>query len=280
MTDDAAPPTRLGREIDQSKPSIARVYDYLLGGKDNYLVDQEIGDHFKLNLPGSVAIAFTSRQALIRGVRDMARAGMRQFIDFGSGLPTADNVHQVAKRHTADARVVYVDSDPIVLAHGRALLATDKNTTVIQADARDPKSIRDHPDVARLIDFDQPVGVIFSSILHHFNDDEDPAAVVRFWNDQVPSGSHVLITHFRSGHNPETAAAEQKLQATFGRGRWRDTEEIRDLFGDLEVLEPDIVPSAQWRPDVAAEDAASVGSSGRELTVWEQLIVTGLARKP
>ncbi|MFI6361969.1 SAM-dependent methyltransferase [Nocardia sp. NPDC050630] len=280
MTDDAAPPTRLDWEIDQSKPSIARVYDYLLGGKDNYLVDQEVGDHFKVNLPGSVAIAFTSRQALIRGVRDMARAGMRQFIDFGSGLPTADNVHQVAKRHAADARVVYVDSDPIVLAHGRALLATDKNTTVIQADARDPKSIRDHPDIARLIDFDQPVGVIFSSILHHFNDDEDPAAVVRFWNDHVPSGSQVFITHFRSGHNSETTAAEQKLQSTFGRGRWRDIEEIRGLFGDLEVLEPDIVPSAQWRPDAPAGDAASVGTGHRELTVWEQLIVTGLARKP
>ncbi|MGW4770927.1 SAM-dependent methyltransferase [Nocardia sp. NPDC004278] len=280
MTDDVAPPYRLDREIDQSKPSIARVYDYLLGGKDNYLVDQEVGDHFKLNLPGSVAIAFTSRQALIRGVRDMAVAGMRQFIDFGSGLPTVDNVHQVAQRHAPDARVVYVDSDPIVLAHGRALLATDANTTVIQADARDPKSIRDHPEVARLIDFAQPVAVIFSSILHHLNDDEEPAEVMRFWNDQIPSGSYVFITHFRSGHNPETTAAEQKLQSTFGRGRWRDTEEIRELFGDLEILEPDIVPSARWRPDAPAAGGTSVGAVDRKLTVWEELIVTGLARKP
>lgn len=280
MTDDAAPSTRLDQAIDQGKPSIARVYDYLLGGKDNYLVDQEIGDHFKVNLPGSVAIAFTSRQALIRGVRDMARVGMRQFIDFGSGLPTADNVHQVAQRYAADARVVYVDNDPIVLAHGRALLATDRNITVIQADVRDPASIRDHPDVARLIDFEQPVGVIFSSILHHLNDDEDPATVVRFWNDQISSGSYVFITHFRSGRNPETSAAEQKLQSTFGRGRWRDTDEIRDLFGDLEVLDPNIVPSAHWRPDVPESDTAAVGAVGRELTVWEQLIVTGLARKP
>ncbi|MEV5832549.1 SAM-dependent methyltransferase [Nocardia sp. NPDC052112] len=280
MTDDAARRTLLDQEIDQSKPSIARVYDYLLGGKDNYLVDQQIGDHFKLNLPGSVAIAFTSRRALIRGVRDMARAGMRQFIDFGSGLPTADNVHQVAQRHLPEARVVYIDSDPIVLAHGRALLATDANTAVIQADARDPDSIRDHPEVARLIEFDQPVGIIFSSILHHLNDDEDPAAVVSFWNDQIVSGSHVFITHFRSGHNSETAAAERKLQDTFGRGRWRDTDEIRELFGDLDVLEPGIVPSAQWRPDVQAAGSGSVGSAGRKLSVWEELIVTGLARKP
>ena len=278
MTDDVAPGTRLSREIDQSKPSIARVYDYLLGGKDNYLVDQEVGDHFKENLPGSVAIAFTSRQALIRAIRDMARDGIRQFIDFGSGLPTADNVHQVANRHASDARVVYIDHDPIVLAHGRALLATDDNTTVIQADARDPRSIRNHPDIARLIDFEQPVGVIFSSILHHFNDDEDPAAAVRYWTDQIPSGSHVFITHFCSGHNEQTAAAERKLQSTFGRGRWRDLAEIQTLFGDLELLEPAIVPSAQWRPDPAP--AAEVGAAGRELTVWEQLIVTGMARKP
>ncbi len=147
-------------------------------------------------------------------------------------------------------------------------------------DVRDPASIRDHPDVARLIDFEQPVGVIFSSILHHLNDDEDPATVVRFWNDQISSGSYVFITHFRSGRNPETSAAEQKLQSTFGRGRWRDTDEIRDLFGDLEVLDPNIVPSAHWRPDVPESDTAAVGAVGRELTVWEQLIVTGLARKP
>ncbi|MEU7221490.1 SAM-dependent methyltransferase [Nocardia iowensis] len=269
--------TDLTHVIDQSKPSIARVYDYLLDGKDNFVVDREIGDHFKNNLPGSVAIAFTNRQALVRAVRDIARAGVRQFVDLGSGLPTADNVHQVAQRYAPDATVAYVDNDPIVLAHGRALLATDHNTTVIQADLRDPRSIREDPEVVKMIDFDQPVAIIFSAILHHLNDDEDPAGVVRYWSGQLSSGSLVYISHFRSGHNPETTAAEEKLQSTFGRGRWRSDQEIEALFGDLEILEPGIAPCAAWRPDPKPSDG--IGTPDRELTVWEQLIVAGLARK-
>ncbi|MFI6172877.1 SAM-dependent methyltransferase [Nocardia sp. NPDC051052] len=262
--------------IDQSKPSIARVYDYLLGGKDNFAVDRAIGDHFKDNLPGSVAIATSNRQALIRAVRDLARDGVRQFIDLGSGLPTADNVHQVARRHAPDAKVVYIDNDPLVLAHGRALLATDTNTTVFQADLRDPRTIREHREVVEMIDFDQPVAVIFSAILHHLNDDEDPAAVVRYWSERLSAGSMVYISHFRSGENRETTVAEEKLQSTFGRGRWRTDKEIEALFGDLEILEPGITPCASWRPDLTAADETE---PARALTIWEQLIVTGLARK-
>ncbi|MFF3227303.1 SAM-dependent methyltransferase [Nocardia suismassiliense] len=268
--------TDLTHVIDQSKPSIARVYDYLLDGKDNFAVDRAIGDHFKNNLPGSVAIAFTNRQALVRAVRDIARDGVRQFIDLGSGLPTADNVHQVAHRYAPDARVIYVDNDPIVLAHGRALLATDADTTVFQADLRDPQSIREHSEVVHMIDFDQPVAVIFSAILHHLNDDEDPAAVVRYWSEQLTPDSLVYISHFRSGGNRETAVAEEKLQSTFGRGRWRTDQEIEALFGDLEILDPGIVPCAHWRPDLLPVDEAA---PDRALSVWEQLIVTGLARK-
>ncbi|MCP2320345.1 S-adenosyl methyltransferase [Nocardia amikacinitolerans] len=261
--------------IDPSKPSIARVYDYLLGGKDYYPVDQEIGDHFKNDLPGSVVIATSNREVLVRAVGELAKAGLRQFIDLGSGLPTADNVHQVAQRHAPDVKVVYVDNDPIVLAHGRALLEADDRTVVIQADVRDAKGIREHPDVIRLIDFEQPVAVVFSAILHHLNDDENPAEIVRFWTDQIPSGSAVFISHFRSGNNAETEAVEQKLQSTFGRGRWRTDDEIAELFGDLEILEPGVVPVSQWRPDPVTGPTAV-----RELTVWEQLIVAGLARKP
>ncbi|MFD4405340.1 SAM-dependent methyltransferase [Nocardia sp. NPDC058499] len=269
--------------VDPNTPSIARVYDYLLGGKDNYPVDQKIGDHFKVDLPGSVAIAFGNRQALVRGVRDMARSGVKQFIDLGSGLPTADNVHQVAARYIDGAKVVYIDNDPIVLAHGRSLLATDDSTTVVQADVREPERIRNSEEVRRLIDFDQPVAMVFSAILHHLNDDEDPHGVVSYWCDQIPSGSQVFISHFRSGGNAETEAAEQKLQSTFGRGRWRTDDEIRQLFGALEVLEPGIVPAVLWRPDTADESDSpmrSIGTAEREPTVWDQLISAGLARKP
>ncbi|MGV9680965.1 SAM-dependent methyltransferase [Nocardia sp. NPDC003482] len=276
MTDSAT-------HVDQSKASIARVYDYLLGGKDNYAVDREIGDFFIKDLPGSVAIAYANRQALIRAVGDIARDGIDQFIDFGSGLPTADNVHQVAQRHTPGAHVVYVDNDPIVLAHGRALLATDTNTTVFTADLRDPQGIFDSDEVQRLIDFTRPVGLIFSAILHHLNDDEDPAGLVRWWVDKVPSGSEVYISHFRSGYNAETQLAEQKLQGSFGRGRWRTDEEILALFGDLEVLEPGLRNCTEWRPAPApedGEDVTNIGPPERDLTVWEKLISCALARKP
>ncbi|MFF4650487.1 SAM-dependent methyltransferase [Streptomyces sp. NPDC001380] len=270
----------MASEVDQTRPSIARVYDYLLGGKDNYAADRAVGDHFKVNLPGSVAIAHTNRAALTRAVRDIAaHTGIRQFLDMGSGLPTADNVHQVAQRHAPGSRVVYVDIDPIVLAHGRALLEENELTRVIQADVRDPEAIRHHPDTTALIDFDQPVAVILSAILHHVNDDEDPGAIVRYWRDQVPSGSHVFISHFRSGANAETAEAEAKLQETFGRGRWRTDDELRALFDGLELLEPGVVTCASWRPD--PEDGMSrIGEEQREPGVWEQLIAAGLGRKP
>jgi hypothetical protein len=263
--------------IDQAKPSIARVYDYLLGGKGHCAIDRAVGDQFKVDLPGSVAIAYANRHALVRGVRNIAlNTGIRQFLDIGSGLPTADNVHQVAQRHAPGSRVVYVDNDPIVLADGRALLEQNENTTVIQADLRTPEAIRKDPDVGRFIDFDQPVAVILSAILHHLNDDENPGAVVAFWRDQVPSGSHFFISHFRSGHNQETREAEARLQASFGRGRWRTDEEIAELFAGLDLLPPGIVPASLWRP----EESADLPRVGGDASVWEELIVAGLAVKP
>ncbi|WP_432158676.1 SAM-dependent methyltransferase [Streptomyces sp. bgisy153] len=272
MTDD-------GSRIDATKPSIARVYDYLLGGKDNYAVDREIGDVFKRDLPGSVAIAFANRSALTRAIAEIVRTSeVRQFVDLGSGLPTADNVHQVAQRHAPESRVVYVDTDPQVLVHGRALLEENDRTRFIRADVRNPEEVRKHLDTTQLIDFDRPVGVVFSAILHHVNDDEDPLGIVRYWREQVPSGSYFFVSHFRSGHNAETEEAERVLQQTFGRGRWRTDAEIASLLEGLQILEPGIVPAALWRPDPANTPWGNSGE--RELTVWEYLIAAALARKP
>ncbi|MBY8865469.1 MULTISPECIES: SAM-dependent methyltransferase [Streptomyces] len=268
-----------GSSINPNKPSIARVYDYLLGGKDNYAVDREIGDVFKRDLPGSVAIAFANRSALTRAIGEIVTTtGIRQFIDLGSGLPTADNVHQVAQRHDPESRVVYVDIDPQVLVHGRALLEENERTRVVPVDVRDPEGVFTHPDTLELIDFEQPVAVVFSAILHHVNDEEDPAAIVRYWRERVPSGSHFFVSHFRSGNNPETEEAERVLQQTFGRGRWRTDAEIEALLDGLEILEPGIVPASLWRPEVV--DSPRIGDGERELTVWERLIAAGLARKP
>ncbi len=264
-------------QVDQTRPSIARVYDYLLGGKDNYAVDRVIGDRFRFELPGSVAIAHTNRRALGRAVRDIAsQTAVRQFIDIGSGLPTADNVHQIAQRHAPGSRVVYVDNDPIVLAHGRALLAENDDTEVVRGDAREPEAIRHHPDVRRLIDFDEPVAVVLSGILHHLNDDERPGEVVAYWRGQVPSGSRFFISHFRSGDDRHARDAERLLQASFGRGRWRTDEEIRELFHGLDLLDPGVVAASAWRADQDGE----LPRVGHDTEVWEQLIVAGLAAKP
>ncbi|TDO57426.1 S-adenosyl methyltransferase [Kribbella sp. VKM Ac-2571] len=257
--------------FDMTKPSIARTYDYLLGGKDNFAVDRAFGDRFINELPGSRVIAYDNRGALIRAVREIvANTPVRQFIDLGSGLPTADNVHQVAQRYAPDAKVVYVDNDPIVLAHGRALLAENDNTTVIQADLREPKAIVEHPDTVRLIDFGLPVAVIFSATLHHVNDDEDPASIVRFWKDRITAGSHVFISHFRSENDPRSQELEQVLQGSLGRGRWRTDAQILALLGEgFTVLEPGIVPASEWRNEDAPED----------LTDYQRLIAAVLAVK-
>ncbi|MEU3891324.1 SAM-dependent methyltransferase [Streptomyces sp. NPDC029041] len=270
--------TDAGSSIDPTKPSIARVYDYLLGGKDNYAVDRQVGDVFKRDLPGSVAIAFANRQALTRAVEVIVTTtGIRQFIDLGSGLPTADNVHQVAQRHAPSSRVVYVDIDPQVLVHGRALLEENDRTRVVPVDVRNPEGVRTHPDTQEVIDFDRPVAVMFSAILHHVNDEEDPAGIVRYWRDHVPSGSYFFVSHFRSGDNTETAEAERVLQETFGRGRWRTDEEIAALLHGLEILDPGIVPASLWHPVMA--DGPWNSSGERDLTVWEHLIAAVLARK-
>ncbi len=174
MSQDARP---LADTIDVTIPSVARMYDYYLGGKDNYAVDRAACEELDQVVPSTRALAVNNRRFLRRVVRWLAEEqGVRQFIDHGSGLPTQDNVHEVAQRVAPDARVVYIDNDPIVLAHGRALLEENRNTAVIQADMRDTDGILGHPEVTRLIDFDRPVAALFVSVLHCIPDEDDPAA--------------------------------------------------------------------------------------------------------
>jgi hypothetical protein len=264
--------------IDPNKPSIARTYDALLGGKDNFAVDRALAERFITDMPGARTIALDNRAVLVRAIREIVlTTPVRQFLDLGSGLPTADNVHQVAQRHAPDARVVYVDSDPVVLAHGRALLEENDETTVVQADLRDPEAIWEQ--TRDFLDFEKPVAVILSAILHHINDDEDPAGLVRYWRERVPAGSYFFVSHFRSENDPRSAEMEAVLQASLGRGRWRTTTEIEALLDGLQILPPGIVPCAEWKP-VQAEGVSSLFAATPELTVWERLIVAVLAVKP
>ncbi|MGW4463911.1 SAM-dependent methyltransferase [Micromonospora sp. NPDC004704] len=258
-------------DIEPSTPSIARAYDVVLGGRDNFAVDRDIvGEMLKI-VPQLPEVAAYNRQALSRGVRYLVEeAGIRQFMDLGSGLPTRENTHQVAQRSAPDARVVYVDNDPIVLSHGRSLLVENDNTTVITADLRDPAAVLAHPEVHRLIDFSEPVGVLLVGILHHLHDSEDPGGVAQAYMDAVPSGSHLFMTSFCASF-PEAAALEQTYLSVLGTGRFRTLDELRGFFGDLEMIEPGLVSLPEWRPETPVD---------HELSVAERLMAAGMARKP
>ncbi|MBX6383177.1 MAG: SAM-dependent methyltransferase [Microbispora sp.] len=272
------PQDRASAAIDTSKPSISRVYDFMLGGKDNFAVDREVAQAALKIAPDAPAAARANRAFLRRVVRHLAgEAGVRQFLDIGSGLPTQGNVHEVAQQVAPDARVVYVDNDPIVLVHGRALLARNGSTTVIEADIRTPEAIIDNPAVSALIDFEQPVGLLLFGILHHLNDDEEPEAIAARLRAALPSGSYVALSHF---HNPGPSMPEVSAQATaaeklfnehLGTGRWRTRDEIMAYFGDLELLDPGLVPLAEWRPD--PDEVVERG-------ITYHTFVGGVARKP
>jgi hypothetical protein len=256
--------------FDPEVPSIARTYDYLLGGKDHFPADREVGEIFIQRFPGAVDIALDNRACLIRAVRYIAKElGIDQFLDLGSGLPTADNVHEVAQRANPAARVGYVDIDPVVLVHGRALLQEDDQTVVISANIADPPSVLGNPELLALLDFGRPVAIIASAILHHLTDDEDPLAVIDTIKDALPEGSCLFISHFRTVGDPESAELEAVLHEAFGRGTWRTDEQIADYFTGTKLIEPGIVPCAQWHPE------ADPG----ELTGYQRLIVAGLGRK-
>ncbi|MFC4121199.1 SAM-dependent methyltransferase [Nonomuraea zeae] len=264
--------------IDTSKPSVSRVYDYMLGGKDNYEIDRQVAAMALKIAPDAPQAAQANREFLRRTVHHLtAEAGIRQFLDIGSGLPTQGNVHEIAQSVAPGTRVVYVDHDPIVLVHGRALLAVDATTTIVEADAREPERILDDPKTRGLIDFSEPVGLLLFGILHHLADSEDPAGIAARLIAPLAPGSHVVISHF---HNPGQAhpevseqayAAEKIFNEHLGTGRWRTREEILAFFNGLELLEPGLVPLPEWRPGPG--DHATPG-------ITYHTFVGGVARKP
>ncbi|HEX2312361.1 MAG TPA: SAM-dependent methyltransferase [Thermomonospora sp.] len=268
MTDQRA--TWAAKGIDITQPSIARAYDVVLNGKDNFEADRAFVAEVVKVVPELYDVATYNRQILGRGVRYMASQGIRQFLDLGSGLPTVENTHQAAQAVAPDARVVYVDVDPIVLAHGRALLVQDDHTTVVTADVREPEKILADPEVTALLDLDRPVAVMMVGILHHLADSDDPQGLVERYMREVPSGSHLFVTHFCAS-SPEAREAERKFLALLGSGRFRTEEEITAYFGGLELVEPGVVPLPLWRPD---------GPPPEELTVGHRLMYGGIARKP
>lgn len=261
-------------QINTKTASAARCYDHMLGGQDNYEIDRRTNEFLEEMNPGTFAMARNNRRYLERTVRYLAgECGIRQFIDHGSGLPTQNNVHQVARSVAPGSRVVYVDIDPVVLAHGRVrtLLAEDESTTFLEADACDTERILSHPDTRRLIDFDQPVAALFISFFHNVPDARDPVGVVRGLMGRLAPGSYLALSHWVSdSQETRDRTSRALIEATGGNfGRLRSRKEVDAFFEGLEPVDPGLVNVTEWHPD---------GRDEEQTLGW--LEYGGVARKP
>ncbi len=264
--------------IDPTKASIARVYDAFLGGKDNYEVDREVLRRVQQVAPEAVRLGLDNRDFLIRVTRFIAmQTGITQFLDCGSGLPTAENTHQVAQRIQPDARVVYIDNDPVVLAHGRALLEENDQTHFSAADIFKPHEILDDATVRRHIDFSEPIALFQLGTLHHYDGERSPQSIMAEYIDALPSGSYVALSHF---FDPETTSElselARKMEQVFlhspmGSGLFRTRTEIEGMFPGLELVEPGLTRCADWWPD---------GPRIKQLDPVQHCIVGAVGRKP
>lgn len=251
----ARKPRSLPADVDITVPNIARMYDCALGGKDHFAVDRAAMEQVYAGVPYGPRPALENRAFLGRAVRFLASAGIRQFLDIGSGLPTQGNVHEVAHEVTPDARVVYVDYDPAAVAHGRALLSSNDKAVAIHADMRQPDDVLARPEVTSLIDFTEPVAVLLVAILHVLPDDEDPAGIVRRFRETMAPGSYLVVSHITSHAQPPEYI--NHLKAVFEQAREpmvpRSREEILRFFDGLELIDPGLVATPDWRPDDTGE---------------------------
>jgi O-methyltransferase involved in polyketide biosynthesis len=268
--DDTDDLTEKLRGFDTSVPSPARMWNYWVGGKDHFAADREAADKIMAAMPSLPAIARSVRHFLIDIVHTLTvDYGIRQFLDIGTGLPTADNTHDVAQRAAPESRIVYADYDPVVLAHARALLTSspDGRTDYIQADLRDTGKILEVAE--RTLDFSKPVAILLLAVLHFIPDEDDPYGIVQKLMDAVPSGSYLVIVHAPSDRNPEEMAEQTRRYNDSGaeRMRPRSQEEILRFFRGLELIGPGLAPLSEWLPDEQAEPGS-------------RKAVAGVARKP
>ncbi|MFW6691621.1 SAM-dependent methyltransferase [Streptomyces sp. MAR4 CNX-425] len=235
-------------EIDVSKPHPARIYDYLLGGKDNYEADRRAGEELVAAAPEARIGLRANRAFLQRAVRHVVGAGVRQVLDLGTGLPTSPNVHETARETAPDTRVVYVDNDPIVRAHADALLSDSGGTRIVLADVRDVQGILDHPDVRGVLDFDRPVAVFLVAVLHFLTDADEPGRIAATLRDALPAGSYLVLSHATGDFADRTDAQAVYKKATAGLNL-RTYAEVEAFFDGFGLVEPGLVQVPFWRPD-------------------------------
>lgn len=265
------------QEINQAVASIARVYDVFLGGKDNYEVDQQVAGAVIEQIPQTLAFAQEHRAWLIRAVRFLAKAGVDQFLDCGSGLPTRENTHEAAQRFNPAATVVYVDNDPIVGAHGRALLEDNDRTHFVDGDLTKPDELLADPRITGVLDVSRPFAVIQCSTIHHVTDERGPHEIVRRYVDALPSGSYLALTHW---HDPADggggSAIARYISETFknssmGSANFRSRAEIERFFSGLELVEPGLALLRDWWPD---------GPHLNPAQPVDEIVLSGVGRKP
>jgi hypothetical protein len=235
--------------LDTGTPHIARIYDYWLGGKDNFEADRKAAELALAATPTIVPGVRANRRFLGRAVRYMAGGGIRQFLDIGTGIPAANNTHEVAQSVDPESRIVYVDNDPIVLAHARALLRSSSGSTdYISADARETAKIL--TAAGQTLDLSQPVGLMLIAILHCVPDEDDPGALVRHLLSAVPSGSYLAITHPARDQHADATKAEESLTRSMGtKVTFRTRTQVTALFDGLDLIDPGVVPVQDWRPE-------------------------------
>ncbi|WP_148306761.1 SAM-dependent methyltransferase [Nocardia nova] len=235
--------------VDMNRASPARMYDALLGGSHNFEVDREAAASGRKLVPDLPRLALSNRAFLRRAVRFMMDRGIRQFLDIGSGIPTAGNVHEVAQAIDPATRVLYVDIDPVAVTHAATILSGDENAGAVEADLRKPDELLARARATGLIDFDRPVGLLLVAVLHLLQDEEHPGDTVAALRSAVPAGSYVAISHLSSAQRPE-AAARIHEESTSGIGiRFRDRASITAMFTGWELVEPGVVELPLWRPE-------------------------------
>ncbi|EMF57900.1 SAM-dependent methyltransferase [Streptomyces bottropensis] len=268
--DSLRPWTDSTARIDTTVPHSARIWNYWLGGKDNYPVDHAAGDAFRAVFPGITDLARDSRAFLGRAVTHLAaEAGIRQFLDIGTGLPTADNTHEIAQRVAPEARIVYVDNDPLVLTHARALLTSTPEgaTDYVDADLHDPRTVL--REAARTLDLSQPVGLTMMQVSGHIADYDEARSIVGSLMAALPSGSYLAFNDSVDTHEDNAEATRGYNESGAAPYHLRGPAELAGFFDGLELLPPGVVPLNDWRPDPTA-----AGGSG------EVIAVGGVARKP
>ncbi|RJQ76429.1 hypothetical protein D5S17_18455 [Pseudonocardiaceae bacterium YIM PH 21723] len=262
-------------DIDITVPSVARVYDYLLGGAHNFAADRALGEKIRAMEPTVFESARLVRSALTRMVRHMVGSGIRQFLDLGSGIPTVANVHEIAHSVDPGCRVVYVDIDPIAVAHSELLLMDTDHADVLRADVRDPDAVLGSPQVTAQLNLNEPVGLLFMMVLHYLGDTDDPVGVVRRYRDAVPRGSRLAITHLGHGLGAENKSElDDAMRSSGNRDQLhqRTRDEVLALFGDWRLERPGLVSAGGWRPDIPTDLSA--------FTALDRDLHAGLARKP